>query len=242
MVGVVTSILAGSAAGPTWTSGGCSRRPPGLRRSPREPLVGIVDGPAADDGERRGEPGQVVRAGRERVDGIGGQVGELAGATLPSRSASPFSSAVPSVYSRSAAGAAEELEQRVPFAAISGCLRLSTGTDPQAAEVSALLRGAHRPSGGTFTAADAEFLITEAILGLVDGWCAAGAVVLAVDDLQWADQESLFVLHRLGRVAGQLPLLLAAARRSGAGGTGLERLVRSWEARWDRWMSRRSPA
>lgn len=55
--------------------------------------------------------------------------------------------------------------------------------------------------------------------------------MLAVDDLQWADQESLLVLHRLGRVAGQLPLLLAAAHRSGAGGTGLERLVRSWEAR-----------
>src|SRR5215470_19189104 len=132
---------------------------------------------------------------------------------------------------RIASGAAEELEMRVPFAAVSDCLGLTAATDPKAAEVAALLRGAHRPPDGGFSAADAEFLVTEAILGLVDGWCAAGPLVLAVDDLQWADPASLLVLHRLGRVAGQLPLLLAATRRPGAGPADLERLVRSWEAR-----------
>jgi DNA-binding CsgD family transcriptional regulator len=133
---------------------------------------------------------------------------------------------------RVAAGQAEELERRVPFAAISDCLGLTGGaTDPAAAEVAALLRGSYRPSGGTFPAADAEFLIADAILGLVDGWCAAGTVVLAVDDLQWADPASLLVLQRLGRVAGQLPLLIAATRRAGAGGPGVDRLMHSWEAR-----------
>jgi len=133
---------------------------------------------------------------------------------------------------RLASGAAEELEMRVPFAAVSNCLGLTgTSADRQVAEIVGLIRGAGRPAGGTFPAADAEFLVTEAILGLVDGWCAAAPVVLAVDDLQWADRASVLVLHRLGRVAGQLPLLLAAARRSGAGGVDLEPLVRSWEAR-----------
>ena len=133
---------------------------------------------------------------------------------------------------RIASGAAEELEMRVPFAAVSDCLGLTTtAADPKAAGIAAMLRGAHRPSGGAFSAADAEFLVTEAILGLVDGWCATGPVVLAVDDLQWADPASLLVLHRLGRVAGQLPLLLAATRRPGAGPDDLERLERSWEAR-----------
>ena len=133
---------------------------------------------------------------------------------------------------RIASGAAEELEMRVPFAAVSDCLGLTTtAADPKAAEIAAMLRGAHRPSGGAFSAADAEFLVTEAILGLVDGWCATGPVVLAVDDLQWADPASLLVLHRLGRVAGQLPLLLAATRRVGAGPDDLKRLERSWEAR-----------
>src|SRR5262249_1005196 len=56
-------------------------------------------------------------------------------------------------------------------------------------------------------------------------------VVLAMDDLQWADPGSLLVLHRLGWVAGQLPLLIAAACRSGATGPDLDRLLRSWEAR-----------
>ena len=132
---------------------------------------------------------------------------------------------------RIASGAAEELEMRLPFAAVSDCLGLTpAAADPQAAEIAAMMRGAYR-SSGVFSAVDAEFLITEAILGLVDGWCAAGPVVLAVDDLQWADPASLLVLHRLGRVAAQLPLLLAATRRPGAGPTDLERLLRSWEAR-----------
>ncbi len=133
---------------------------------------------------------------------------------------------------RVVSGAAEELEMRVPFAAVSDCLGLIVAAaDPKTAEIAAMLRGAHGPSAGALSAADADFLVTEAILGLVDGWCAAGPVVLAVDDLQWADPASLLVLHRLGRVAGQLPLLLAAAHRPGAGGADLEPLVRSWEAR-----------
>ena len=130
------------------------------------------------------------------------------------------------VGARIASSAAEELEMRVPFAAISDCLELTTtSADPKAAEVAAMLHGAHRPVGSAFSAADAEFVGTEAILGLVDGWCAAGPVVLAVDDLQWADPASLLALHRLGRVAGQLPLVgrveaaLAEAQRALDGGT-----------------------
>jgi DNA-binding CsgD family transcriptional regulator len=140
---------------------------------------------------------------------------------------------------RVAAGVADELQQRVPFATVSDCLGLTTAdrgaadrgaADPRAEEVAALLRGSYRPSGGTFTAADAEFLIADAILGLVDDWCAEGPAVLAVDDLEWADPASLLVLHRLSRVAGQLPLLIAATRRAGAGGPDVDRLVQSWEA------------
>ena len=128
-------------------------------------------------------------------------------------------------------GAAEELEQRVPFAAVSDCLGLGrAATDGPTAEIAALLRGVHRLSGG-MSISDAEFVIVEAILGLVDGWCTARPVVLAVDDLQWADQASLLVLHRLGRVASELPLLVVATRRTGAGGADVDQLVCSWEAR-----------
>jgi DNA-binding CsgD family transcriptional regulator len=168
---------------------------------------------------------QAARAGRGRIVLISGEPGIGKTALLASLVAQAAGTG-----SRVASGAAEELEQRVPFAAISDCLGLGAGR-PDTAEIAALLRGSHRPPGGSFPTADIEFLITEAILGLIDGWCAASTVVLAMDDLQWADPASLLVLHRLGRVAGQLPLLIVATRRSGAGGADIERLVRSWVAR-----------
>jgi DNA-binding CsgD family transcriptional regulator len=175
--------------------------------------------------DRLAAAAQAARAGRGRIVLICGEPGIGTTALLASLVAQAAGAGA-----RVASGAAEELERRVPFAAITDCLGAgATGRDT--AEITALLRGSHRPSGGALAKADAEFLITEAILGLVDGWCAVGAVVLAMDDLQWADPASLLVLHRLGRVAGQLPLLIAATRRSGAGGPDVERLVRSWAAR-----------
>lgn len=60
-------------------------------------------------------------------------------------------------------------------------------------------------------AADRDFLVTEALLDRVDAWCSAAPLMLLVDDLQWADPSSLLLLGRLGRTAGQLPLLLVVA-------------------------------
>lgn len=133
---------------------------------------------------------------------------------------------------RIAYGTAEELEERLPFAAITACLGLAASpADREAAGIAALLGGAERLSGGASAVADAQFLVTEAILALVDQWCAAGAVMLAVDDLQWADRASLLVLHRLGQVASQLPLLVAAAYRTGARDEQIAPLIRSWQVR-----------
>jgi predicted ATPase len=123
---------------------------------------------------------RAARAGRGRTVLISGEPGIGKTALLAFLKAE-----VAGTGSRVASGAAEELEQRVPFAAISDCLGLGAGAGGRdTAEVATLLRGSHRPPGGTFATADTEFLITEAILGLVDGWCAAGTVVLVMDDLQ----------------------------------------------------------
>jgi predicted ATPase len=94
----------------------------------------------------------------------------------------------------------------LPFATVATCLEPLAAGDRRVAEVLALIRGAA-----------AEYPVIESVLALVEGWCAAGPVAVAVDDLHWADSASILLLHRLGRVAGQLPLLLVAARRSGAG-------------------------
>ena len=121
------------------------------------------------------------------------------------------------LLSRAVTGTAEELDQRLPFATVATCLEPLAGGDRRAAEALALIRGAA-----------AEYPVIESALALVEGWCAAGPVAVAVDDLHWADPASVLLLHRLGRVAGQLPLLLVAARRSGAGGPDTEALARAW--------------
>jgi hypothetical protein len=57
----------------------------------------------------------------------------------------------------------------------------------------------------------------ERILAAVDRLCAESPVVLVVEDLQWADEASLLVWHRLSRSVSQLPLLLAGSCRPEAG-------------------------
>jgi predicted ATPase len=114
-------------------------------------------------------------------------------------------------------GAAEEFDQRLPFATVDSCLEPLASGDQGVTEVLALIRGA-----------GAEYPVIESVLALVERWCAAAPVAVAVDDLHWADSASILVLHRLARMAGQLPLLLVAVRRSGAGGPDTEALARTW--------------
>ncbi|WP_330257028.1 AAA family ATPase [Nocardia sp. NBC_00565] len=108
-------------------------------------------------------------------------------------------------------GAAKELQQDVPFAAVCSWLDIDRGTaDKRSDPVRALLRNGDRAGDG---AASHEFAITEAILDLVDTWCAAGPVALIIDDVHWADRQSVSVLHRLCTVLDDLPLLLLLAAR-----------------------------
>lgn len=54
---------------------------------------------------------------------------------------------------------------------------------------------------------------SEQLLSLLDQLCASGPVVLAVDDLQWADDATLLMWRMLCRTVGQLPLLLIGTCR-----------------------------
>jgi ATP/maltotriose-dependent transcriptional regulator MalT len=60
---------------------------------------------------------------------------------------------------------------------------------------------------------DAVAAATQRLLALLDDACAAGRVLLVVDDLQWADPATVQVLGRLARSARQFPLLLVGAVR-----------------------------
>ncbi|HEU4424252.1 MAG TPA: AAA family ATPase [Pilimelia sp.] len=126
-------------------------------------------------------------------------------------------------------GAAEEMERKLPFAAISSCLAGSGGSASPIATM--VIDGDGAPPPDVASGNEHEFTVAEAILDLVEQWCAAGPVALLLDDLQWADPASLLVLHRLGRAIGQLPLLVVAACRPMPREEGLERLLRSLDAR-----------
>ncbi|GAA1373152.1 ATP-binding protein [Catellatospora chokoriensis] len=128
-------------------------------------------------------------------------------------------------------GAAEDLEQQLPFSAIANCLGIGAATtDPELARVSGLLRG-EQAFTQSLAAANHDFVITEAILDLFDEWFAQGPVALLLDDAQWADPQSLVVTHRLGRGIDQQPMLLVVATRSAPRAEAVDALERSLVAR-----------
>ncbi|MEV6318593.1 AAA family ATPase [Streptomyces sp. NPDC051776] len=114
-------------------------------------------------------------------------------------------------------GSAEELEQRLPLAAIGRCLGIDTAwADPQLRALARQIRGEGRPD--VIPGREADFAKVEAILALLDDWCSQGPVAVLLDDLQWADAGTLTVLHQLGKSLHSLPLVLITAMRPVVGG------------------------
>lgn len=105
--------------------------------------------------------------------------------------------------------AAEDLEQRLPFAAIGATLGLrAKADDPGAAKVASLMRG-EGALGQSLSAANHELAVTEAILDLIDQWRVEGPIAVIVDDVQWADPASAVALNRLSQ---QQLLLIVSGR------------------------------
>lgn len=104
-------------------------------------------------------------------------------------------------------GAADALGTGLPLRAALDCLH---PRGPGRERALALLREARRSAepGGALLAA-VDLLASD-----VAEWCARGPVLLALDDLQWADGASLLLWRRLARAAQGRPLMLMAARRA----------------------------
>lgn len=112
-------------------------------------------------------------------------------------------------------GGGAELEQRRPFGAVADCLGIRLGSADERRSLIARLLASGSPgqAGIPAEAATTEFLVVEAVLALVEELCARGPLAMAVDDLQWADASTLLLLHRLARLAPELPVLVVCCWR-----------------------------
>jgi DNA-binding CsgD family transcriptional regulator/tetratricopeptide (TPR) repeat protein len=127
-------------------------------------------------------------------------------------------------------GAAAELERDRPFGALVEALDLHpTSSDPERAEIGHLLVGDPEPvRGGALTLADAptlRFRALEAVLTLVERLCLSAPMVLAVEDLHWADPSTLLCLRQLCRRLAHLPLALIGTLGPSPWSAELDRLL-----------------
>uniref|UniRef100_A0AAU2UVR9 AAA family ATPase n=1 Tax=Streptomyces sp. NBC_00003 TaxID=2903608 RepID=A0AAU2UVR9_9ACTN len=124
-------------------------------------------------------------------------------------------------------GAAGVLETRLPFSAIGDCLDLTPRSEHRGrAAVAARIQG---DPGGEWQppAMGHEMGLAQQVVALVEDLCEQGPLALVLDDAQWADSQSLLCLQRISRVAGQLPLLVLLATRSGQSTPELDTLTDS---------------
>src|SRR5437667_8229026 len=112
-------------------------------------------------------------------------------------------------------GAADQFTQRFPLGVMLACLDVQPRSpDARRAEISALLGGGRQPVVLAGRDDDVVPVVTERLLALVDELCIAAPTALVVDDMQWADEASITLWHRLALAVDQLPLLLVGACRA----------------------------
>jgi len=109
-------------------------------------------------------------------------------------------------------GMADQLAEQLPLSVMQDCLQVRLNSpDPRRAHAAGLLRSQRL---GLFADGDASVSGIEVLMALADELCAAAPTVMVIDDLQWADDASLLVWHRLAASIDQLRLLLIATCRS----------------------------
>ncbi|MDR7277317.1 helix-turn-helix transcriptional regulator [Catenuloplanes atrovinosus] len=111
---------------------------------------------------------------------------------------------------------ADRLSQHVPLAVMLGCLGVrADAADPRRAEIARMLAIAPRT---LFPGDQATYqTVADELMVLVADLCADAPTAIVIDDMQWIDEASIVVFHRLGRAAGRLPLLLVGIHGTAPG-------------------------
>jgi DNA-binding CsgD family transcriptional regulator/tetratricopeptide (TPR) repeat protein len=155
-----------------------------------------------------GEAAAGIAAGRGRALLIEGEPGVGKSALLESGLAAVDGRVCTVLRSR-----CDELSRRLPLSVMMRALGLDERSEDQ-----------RRAWAEATSTPDPVTAAVERLLAVVHRLCEAGPVVLAVEDLHWADEASLLLWRQLSRASARLPLLLVATCRTAPPRTELERL------------------
>jgi tetratricopeptide (TPR) repeat protein len=185
--------------------------------------VGAIEGALAADVEAMDGPGPHMLLGRDRelavlaglVTGVAtrqGSVVLIEGEPGIGKSAlvrAALAGAV-GLGCRVFWGSGDELGQTLPFHPLLDGLHVrEPSANPRRNTIVRLLRGEVTADYG----ADGLAVLAEQLLALIAEQCARRPTILVIDDLQWADQDSVRLWGRLARAVPQMPLLLIGMMR-----------------------------
>jgi DNA-binding CsgD family transcriptional regulator len=122
---------------------------------------------------------------------------------------------------------ADELDLHRPLAPVLDLLR--DGDEPAWREP--VLRAMAIDEPGLDVEAERQFRVAEAVLELLDRRCLKGSVVLAIEDLHWADSATLGVVAQIARGIDVLPMALIVTARPLPRRAQLERLLGALDSR-----------
>ncbi len=125
-------------------------------------------------------------------------------------------------------GAAHPFETTRPFGALSQALELRRGSsDTRRAAIARLLDVGAGPQSDRATgqAPDVRFRVVEEIVDLVEGLSAGSAVVVALENLHWADDSTIFTFRSMVHRLAHMPVLLVGTLRPSPRSAELDLLI-----------------
>ncbi|MBV8992325.1 MAG: AAA family ATPase [Pseudonocardiales bacterium] len=119
-------------------------------------------------------------------------------------------------------GASDELSRDRPFAALLEAFGLrAESSDPQRAEIAQLIVTDAVPFG----AADLSFRVTDAVMSLLERLATESPVMVALEDLHWADPATLRAVRAISAALSHLPVVLLVTLRPFPERAELARLI-----------------